>query len=175
MTWCWSQLHPGRDQHFFPRSWLQQLEESPKPCAQETGAAHHHYNDDYDVGDDDHFDIDEELGTWKKTSPTLVSFRLCWQLWFCAETDVWWNIKWNIDESCRVVQNDDDDTKWWWRYKIQNVNKHLQTLVTTLVLDGNLFRTLETGCIHNIKVSPSPSPVNISIGSTQIGPQKVDS
>ena len=37
-----------------------------------------------------------------------------------------------------------------------NQDKHSQTLVTTLVLDGNLFRTLETGCIHNIKVNIFP-------------------
>lgn len=36
--------------------------------------------------------------------------------------------------------------------KVPNLALRKLTLVTTLVLDGNLFRTLETGCIHNIKV-----------------------
>ena len=44
-----------------------------------------------------------------------------------------------------------------------NQDKHSQTLVTTLVLDGNLFRTLETGCIHNIKVNIFPPNLLIRI------------
>ena len=44
-----------------------------------------------------------------------------------------------------------------------NQDKHSQTLVTTLVLDGNLFRTLETGCIHNIKVNIFPPHLLIRI------------
>ena len=44
-----------------------------------------------------------------------------------------------------------------------NQDKHSQTLVTTLVLDGNLFRTLETGCIHNIKVNICPPNLLIRI------------
>lgn len=37
--------------------------------------------------------------------------------------------------------------------KVPNLALRKLSHVTTLVLDGNLFQTLETGCIHNIKVT----------------------
>ena len=43
----------GRNQHFLPRPWVQQLAKSTKPGAQKTGI-------DYDDGDDDNDDDDDD-------------------------------------------------------------------------------------------------------------------
>ena len=126
MIWFDNIFQSGWNQHFLPRPWVQQLAQSAKPGAQKTGID---YDDDDDDDDDDDCDLDDGDDNKKLGMSTNIAFsgfiQTFWQPRSCMETDVWWNIWWNIDENFCAVQN-----VW---------NKHFQTLVTTLVLDGNFM------------------------------------